>query len=465
MDLEYKIQTSEVNMATATAYKSINMNQFYIWDGDVTISTSTHIQITEGAYVENYYGFFTYNAYYLTGGVVNTYNLYYGSKMAEITGLSHSALQWDSYSTPAGLYAFIFSGNDTLHGSAYNDLLHSYAGNDVVNGNGGNDILYGETGNDVLNGGGGADTLLGGGGNDTYYVDNTGDVTTETSTLTTEIDTVVSSVSRSLGANLERLILIGAAAVNGTGNALKNTLMGNGAANVLNGGGENDILNGGGGGDAMIGGTGNDTYYVDNTGDVTTETSTLATEIDTVVSSVSRSLGANLERLALIGTAAVNGAGNALNNTLSGNSAANILNGGSGNDILNGGAGNDVLYGGLGNDSLTGGVGVDFFVFDSVLNAAINKDVITDFLAVNDTIRLDQTVFTKLTTLGALSSSLFRASTTGTAADGNDYILYNTTTGALLYDLDGNGAGAAATQFATLAAKPSITAADFVVVA
>jgi Ca2+-binding RTX toxin-like protein len=149
---------------------------------------------------------------------------------------------------------------------------------------------------------------------------------------------------------------------------------------------------------------------------------------------------------------------------LTGNSAANTLNGFGGNDTLNGGGGNDVLLGGLGIDTLTGGGGADFFVFDTALNAATNRDTMTDFVAVDDTLRLDRTVFAKLTTLGTLSAGFFRASSNGAAADGNDYILYNTTTGALLYDLDGNGA-AVAIPFATLATKPVITAADCVVIA
>ncbi len=355
-------------------------------------------------------------------------------------------------------------GIENLLGSNFNDTLTGNAAANVLNGGIGNDNLNGGAGSDTLNGGAGIDTMLGGTGNDTYYVDNAGDVTTETSTLATEIDTVVSTVSRTLLANLENLTLAGTAAINGTGNLLNNTLVGNAAANILSGAAGNDVLIGGIGADTMIGGTGNDIYYVDNLGDVTTETSTLAIEVDTVVSSVTRTLGLNLEKLTLTGTTAINGTGNTLNNTLVGNAAANILSGAAGIDVLIGAAGNDVLFGGLGNDTLVGGAGLDTFVFDSPLNAITNKDSITDFIAVDDTVRLDQTVFTKLATLGTLSAGSFRASTTGTAADSNDYVLYNTTTGALLYDADGSGAGLA-TQFATLTTKPNITAADFVVVA
>ena len=118
----------------------------------------------------------------------------------------------------------------------------------------------------------------------------------------------------------------------------------------------------------------------------------------------------------------------------------------------------------MGNDTLVGGAGKDTFLFNTTLNAATNRDAIADFSAVDDTILLSRTIFTRLTTIGTLNSGWFRASPTGKAADSNDYLLYNTATGGLFYDKDASGAGAAV-QFATLTTKPNITAADFVVVA
>jgi Ca2+-binding RTX toxin-like protein len=138
-----------------------------------------------------------------------------------------------------------------------------------------------------------------------------------------------------------------------------------------------DILNGGAGADKMTGGVGNDTYYVDNIGDLVTETSALLTEIDTVYSAVTYTLGANVENLVLIGAAAINATGNALNNTLTGNAAANILSGLAGNDSLNGGLGADKLIGGKGQDNLTGGAGRDTFTFaagdDGITAATLDK--------------------------------------------------------------------------------------------
>jgi Ca2+-binding RTX toxin-like protein len=126
----------------------------------------------------------------------------------------------------------------------------------------------------------------------------------------------------------------------------------------------------------MIGGLGNDTYIVDSAGDIVTETSTVATEVDTVQSSVSYVLGANLENLILTGSAVINGTGNSLNNAITGNAA---------NNILNGGAGKDIMIGGLGRDT---------FVYQNLTDSVLsNFDVITDFNATtgNDLFRVATT--------------------------------------------------------------------------
>ncbi len=71
------------------------------------------------------------------------------------------------------------------------------------------------------------------------------------------------------------------------------------------------------------------------------------------------SLNAIFTNLILSGTGAINGTGNANNNTITGNTAANTLNGGLGDDKLFGGLGNDTLIGGAGHDLLNGGAGTD----------------------------------------------------------------------------------------------------------
>ena len=115
-------------------------------------------------------------------------------------------------------------------------------------------------------------------------------------------DTVRSSVTYTLAANVETLILTGTSAIDGTGNSGDNVLIGNTAANTLTGLAGNDVLDGGAGADTLIGGTGNDVYAVDNASDVVTENAAEGT--DTVVSSITYTISANVENLALSGASA-----------------------------------------------------------------------------------------------------------------------------------------------------------------
>ena len=153
-----------------------------------------------------------------------------------------------------------------------------------------------------------------------------------------------------------------------------------------------------------------------------------------------------MENLTLIGSTAIKGTGNGLNNIIVGNT------------------GNNMIKGGVGNDTLTGNAGQDGFVFDTALNASSNKDVITDFNVTDDTIYLENSIFTKLTAVGGLNIANFCSNTTGIASDADDFIVYNSTTGLLSYDADGNGAGASV-AFAMMGTSiyPTLTAADFIV--
>ncbi len=315
-------------------------------------------------------------------------------------------------------------------------------------GNGLANIIRGGSGNDRLDGAGGADKLFGGNGNDTYYIDHGSDRAYELS-ATGGTDFVYTSVTHVLGANIERLVLTGTAATRGYGNELANVITGNAA---------NNLIDGRAGADSMSGGAGNDTYYVDSAGDRVVEGAGAGT--DFVYSSVSHTLSANVERLVLTGTAASIGTGNALANAVTGNGAANRLFGLAGADTLVAGAGNDQLNGGAGNDRLTGGTGLDKFIFDTAL--AGNVDAIMDFNVADDVILLDQTIFSGIAGLGTLSAGSFALGRT--AQDANDRVLYDSATGRIYYDADGNGAGAAV-LFATVTAGAALTASDFFVVA
>ncbi|MHC5761790.1 beta strand repeat-containing protein [Nostoc sp.] len=275
--------------------------------------------------------------------------------------------------------------NNILIGNTGANILSGDNGNDNLFGDSGNDTLLGGAGNDTLDGGLGSDSLDGGIGNDIYIVDNLNDSIIEG--LNAGTDLVKSSVNWVLADNLENLTLTGSGAINGTGNNLKNILIGNTAANILSGGDGNDSLIGGAGNDTLLGGAGDDTldggtgidslnggagndiYTVDNLSDTITEGLNAGTDL--VKSSVTLALADNLENLTLTGSGAINGTGNSLDNILIGNTGANILSGGDGNDSLIGGAGNDTLLGGTGDDTLDGGAGIDS------LNGGVGNDIYT----------------------------------------------------------------------------------------
>ena len=290
---------------------------------------------------------------------------------------------------------------DFYWGTTGNDSVNGLGGDDQLLGNEGNDALSGGAGNDVLNGGTGTDTLSGGMGDDSYVVDATADVVTENAGEGS--DTVRTSVTYTLVANLERLELLEAGgAINGTGNGLANTLVGNTV---------NNTLNGGVGADTLVGGVGNDTYVVDDAADITTENLNEGTDL--VNASLSWTLSANVEKLTLTGTGAINGTGNELANTLTGNSAANVLTGGAGNDALNGAAGADTLIGGLGNDSYT----VDNAADTTTENLSEGTDTVSANLSWTLGANLENLTLTGSTLINATGNDLNNVLTGNSAAN------------------------------------------------
>jgi Ca2+-binding RTX toxin-like protein len=142
------------------------------------------------------------------------------------------------------------------------------SGNDSLTGNAKANRLQGGLGNDSLDGGTGADTLVGGAGNDTYTIDNAGDVIIESSGE--GADTIRSGVTLIMTDHVENLILTGRSAINGTGNANQNIILGNSARNTLDGGLGDDTLDGGAGNDVLLGGNGDDQLIGGNGVDVLT---------------------------------------------------------------------------------------------------------------------------------------------------------------------------------------------------
>ena len=205
------------------------------------------------------------------------------------------------------------------------------------------------------------------------------------------------------------------------GTNFADTITGSNTANdIIRGGGGNDILNG-------AGGTGDLLDLSDATAAVTINFSQGVGQSITA-SGIGTDTYSNFEGVI----------GSAFGDTINGSSGNDILRGGGGNDVIDGGAGNDIITGGTGADTLTGGLGNDTFVFNSPLNAV---DTITDFEANgNDHIELSASIFTVLAP-GALNAANFVSNSGGVAGDANDFILYDSDTGNLYYDADGNGAG------------------------
>jgi Ca2+-binding RTX toxin-like protein len=239
---------------------------------------------------------------------------------------------------------FSGQGTDTVNssvnysiGANIENLTLTGTGNLSGTGNTSNNTIKGNSGSNTLDGGGGIDTLIGGTGNDTYVIDDTNDTLTELSGEGT--DTVNSSVDYTLKTNFENLTLTGSGDLDGAGNSQDNIITGNSGDNKLSGGGGNDTLIGGGGIDTLEGGAGDDTYAVDDLSDIIVESAGAGT--DTVESSISYTIGSNIENLVLTGTGNINGTGSVDNNTITGNSGNNTLTGGGGIDTLKGGTGDD----------------------------------------------------------------------------------------------------------------------------
>ena len=315
----------------------------------------------------------------------------------------------------------------------------THAGTDdlFLTGNQYNNTLIGNAGDNIMNGVDGADTMLGLAGDDTYAIDNPGDLVVDGFGQGNDLVLTYLSHTLSNGNEIETLSTVfhqGTTAINLGGNDYNNTLIGNYGANYLNGNGGVDV---------MIGLNGDDTYVADNAADVVQEVA--GGGADLLYSFVSYTLAAGQE-VEIISTA-VQGGATAIN--LTGNEFAQTIVGNAGANLIDGKAGNDVLYG-LG--------GADTFAFTTALGAG-NVDTLADFVAGTDKIGLDDAIFTAIG--ASLNASAFVIGTA--AADADDRIIYNSATGALFYDADGNGAGAAV-QFATLSQGLTLAASDFAMV-
>ena len=400
-----------------------------------------------------------------------------GNLTASVTGLNLTMGTYNSLLTigtgSERFQQYIRSGNDVVNGSIYDDNLMGSDGVDTINGGSGSDTISyryynsaitvnlglgsatpfsgtttlisienveGSRYADNLIGSNGANTFQGFAGND--VIDGKGGVDTaiyRDASSAVIVDLTAGTATG--GAGSDTLISI----ENVVGSRFNDTLTGSSANNTFDGFLGDDIIDGRGGFDTVdyslavravnvnlttgvvSGGAGADTL-----------TSIEAARGSVFADAITGNSGAN--RLL----------GNEGNDTLRGGSGNDILDGGSGNDRLDGGSGNDRLIGGsgndrllggLGNDTLTGGSGRDTFVFNTALNASTNVDRIIDFSVADDTIWLENSVMTALGAAGTLASGAFVRNTSGLAQDASDRIIYESDTGNLYYDSNGNAAG------------------------
>jgi Ca2+-binding RTX toxin-like protein len=363
---------------------------------------------------------------------------------------------------------------EEVRGSLFNDVIRGTSDVDVLRGDDGDDILEGRGGGDTINGGSGFDFASYEGSNVGVRVSlpRLGFTPTQNSGHA-EGDNLI-SIEGVIGSRHEDIIV---------GSDVRNELRGGHGGDRISGLDGRDTLLGEAGGDELFGGNqddrldggfGNDLLHGGN--DIDTAAFQGWHGLISGPLSIQISLGRNggdgfAERRTLTGIVVErdilreieNVDGSNFSEKIQGNELRNRLNGNGGGDRLEGGDEDDVLNGGLGADTLVGGAGRDSFEFDTALGAG-NIDTINDFSVLSDTITLDTAVFTELELNGfdvrVLDAEAFRFG--AAAVDADDRIIYNSVTGALFYDSDGNGA-AAAVQFATIGTLLNLSNDDFVI--
>ncbi len=336
----------------------------------IVIGNATHVQIAG-----------TNGSAAITGAVIDASRLFLSGYVEGSTAAISTLGDVAAYTAANPIVVEAYQRDDgatgAVVGTAGADRLLGLATNDIFSGGAGNDTLSGADGDDQLDGGLGADALNGGDGNDVYYVDNVGDTVGEAnaSEAVGGFDSVYSSVSAILAANVEQLLLTGGAVgLTATGNNGANALYGNlhiggvilaglGGNDVFYGSNYADSIDGGDGNDilqafysvdgmdALVGGAGDDVYYTFEQGDVVIENANNG--FDTIYAQENTTLSNNIEQLILY-AAATSGTGNNDNNNVFGNNSFNslTLDGGGGDDWLIGSNQSDTLQGGTGNDIL-----------------------------------------------------------------------------------------------------------------
>ena len=409
------------------------------------------------------------------------------------------------------------SGRDVLTGDDGLNTILGLGGNDSLYGNGGSDTIDGGDGNDIIRGGSGADTLMGGTGVDGVQYSGS------ESGVTVDLNDDGSGFQSASGGDATGDVISGFENVYGSdfddvliGDAARNYLLGFGGDDFIDGGDGNDVIRGGAGADTLVGGAGVDiAQYAGSASGVTVD-------LNDDGSGFQHADGGDATGDIISGFENVYGSDQ--NDVLIGDAGKNVLFGYDGEDFIDGGDGNDVIRGGVGGDTLAGGLGVDWLryaasasgvtvdlnvdgsgfqqasggdaegdtisgfenaygsSFDDVLtgdgvanilfggagadtfifNATLgieNMDRIIDYSAADNAMLLDDAVFFGMGP-GALDAAQFIANDTGLAENADQRIIYETDTGRLRFDSDGDGA-AASEVFVRLTAGLAIDETDF----
>ena len=273
------------------------------------------------------------------------------------------------------------AGNDSLNGSDSADTLNGGPGDDVLNGNAGNDTLTGGLGNDTLNGGDGTDLAVFGGALAGYQLSYNAGVITVTDTHLGDGNDGADTLSQ-----FETLRF-----------ANRDIPVVDGLRYIASNG---DLINAFHA-DAEAGLKHYFDYGINEGRTVSFDPEFYLAKYGDLRAAFGADLNAATRHYINYGFGEGRTADNADNDSLNGSDSADTLNGGPGDDVLNGNAGDDILDGGSGHDVLTGGPGQDIFRFMNLSN-----DTLTDFSVADDTLQLEDSVFTQLTA-GVLNDDNF----------------------------------------------------------
>lgn len=371
--------------------------------------------------------------------VINGRGLTYSAENGTLNGgqiTSLSFIDADGRATIATVTGLNWAGssfyNTVRAGSAYYTAEIILQGNDRIVGTRGDDDIFGYGGDDILIGGAGADNFVGGRGADT--IDGGTNATGRD-----QLNYESSSAPRGITVDMAKGYAIDPWGFRDTFKNIEQ-IRGTKFADKMYGSSGDDSFRPVGGNDIVDGRAGIDWVRYDRD---------------------ARGGGNYGVTVDLAAGKATDGYRNkdtliSIENAL-GTDKADVLKGSKVANELRGGAGNDKLYGGLGKDVLEGGAGRDIFIFDT-RPGSTNIDKIGDFSVRDDTIWLDDDIFTKAGKAGDLSTAAFHIGTK--AHDASDRVIYDSKSGKLWYDADGSGKGAAV-QFAQLDTGLKLTAADF----